>query len=942
MLWHNGAVISTGVSSIHADRAPGRPAVRVAAVVLAYTVLGLALTWPLAARFLTHVPGDGIDDPSLAWNLWWVKHALVDQPQNPFSCAWQFWPVGINLAFYTLTVLNGMLSVPLQAVFGLIPAYNVLLLSSFVLSGLGGYLLAREFLGGTGPDRLAGPGRRGVEAAAFVGGALYAFASAKLFYAALGQGNIASSQWAPFAALYIWRAARPAGTARDAALAALFLVLQAYAELTYASFLVIFAVLAFLWGMRSRFLPLLGRFAVMAALFAVGLAPVLANMLPDLAAEGDFFTSGGGFADIFSADLAGYAVPTQLHPLLGGIVRGWSDEISLQADGRQFAIDKGQHIYVGYVAVGLAVAGVWRGRRRRATWLWAGAAALFFLLTLGPNLRVAGADTGIPLPFRIIEQLPFFKGNRYPSRYAVMLLLCLAPLVAGGALAALGGVGQPRREGPVHGASLRGLPVLASALLALMLFEHLSAPLPISDLRVPALYERVAQEAGDFALLELPLGWRNGARVAGKQDVLIMQQLWYQTTHGKRVLGGNTSRNPEFKFQYFSEQPSLARLIAMTNAADVPQHAALRAALAASPVTAADRDQAAAWAAFNNIRYVMVHRDKLMPETEAAARDLLPLSLVAEEGDLALYRVAQDLPAPTTYRLATDGGRIALGEGWSPPGNEGATGDTENPEDEGVIAQRKEVRLLLPVGLGATVLRFRAAALVPDQRLRVLVDGEVLGEQPLSMAPGWVSFDVPANARRGALSEVRLRFSRTLSVDELAPRLSRAGPVGLLVRSAGQEAGDFGHIYLNGRDVSPNQRGYNLVSLDAAGNLLAAANFDTHADPVASAHLAKWVAAQPPGMVVAGAVRDEASLHLEGPALDALRSLGLTADLSGHFRWGHAFIAVVGVSGGATSTSWVTPQEGSDAVRPVQVSWGLPLSEPRMAAQFYEVHLVDK
>ena len=938
-------VISTDVMSTNEGHPARGTAREYAAVVLAYTVLGLALTWPLAAAFLTHVPGDGIDDPSLAWNLWWVKHALVDQPQKPFASAWQFWPIGINLAFYTLTTLNGMLGIPLQAVFGLIPAYNVLLLSSFVLSGLGGYLLAREYLGRSGPDglrgqtglRSAGEGRAGV--AAFVGGALYAFASAKLFYAGLGQANIASSQWAPFAALYIWRAARPGGTVRDAGLAALFLVLQAYAELTYASFLLIFAGLAFLWGVRANLKPLVGRFAVMAALFAVGIAPILANMAPDLLAEGDFFTSGGGFSDIFSADLAGYALPTQLHPVFGDIVQGWSEQVSQQDDGRQFAIDKGQHIYLGYVALGLAAAGAWRGRRRRATWLWAGSAALFFLLTLGPNLRVAGYDTGIPLPFRIVEQLPFFKGNRYPSRYAVMLLLSLAPLVAGGSLGVLKWAGKK----PVNAT------LLAGALLGLMLFEHLSAPLPTSDLRVPALYQRVAQEEGDFALLELPLGWRNGARVAGKQDVLIMQQLWYQTAHEKRVLGGNTSRNPEFKFQYFSEQPTLARLIALTNAADVPQHDALRAALAADPVTQADRDQAAGWAAFTNIRYVMVHRDKLPPETEAAAKDLLPLSLVAEEGDLALYRVAQDLPAPTTYLLGSDEGRIALGEGWSPPGNKEAAEDTENSEneeDEGVIAQRREVRLLLPVGAGAAALRFRASALVPDQQLSVLVDGKPLGEQPLSMTPGWVSFDVPADAardaRRGALSDVRLRFARTIGADDLASRLSRAGPVGLVVRSAGQEAGDFGHITLNGREVSPNRRGYNLVSLDAGGNLLAAANFDTHADPAASAHLAKWVTSQPPGAIVAGAVRDEASLNLEAPAVDALRSLGVMTDLRGHFRWGHAFIATAAAPGTAAVASWATPQEGSDAVRPVQVSWGLPLSEPQMAAQVTEVQIVHK
>ncbi len=42
-------------------------------VLLVYIALSLVLTWPLAAHFVTHVPGDGIDDPSLAWNLWWAK-----------------------------------------------------------------------------------------------------------------------------------------------------------------------------------------------------------------------------------------------------------------------------------------------------------------------------------------------------------------------------------------------------------------------------------------------------------------------------------------------------------------------------------------------------------------------------------------------------------------------------------------------------------------------------------------------------------------------------------------------------------------------------------------------------------------------------------------------------------------------------------------------------
>jgi hypothetical protein len=892
-------------------------------VVLAYTVLGLILTWPLIARLTTHVPGDGIDDPSLAWNLWWVKHALVDQPQNPFQCAWQFWPVGINLAFYTLTILNGLLSIPLQGAFGLIPAYNLLLLTSFVLSGLGAYLLALDMVG-------AGPRREHRHAAAFVAGALYAFASAKLFYAALGQGNIASSQWAPFAALYILRTARAGGRNRDAALAALFLALQAYAELTYASFLLIFATLALIAGVhrasrgkrrrRREMAVVTGRFAAMGILFVLAIAPVLANMLPDLRAEGDFFTSGGGFADVFSADLVGYLVPTQLHPLLGGIVRQWS-----AASG--FPVDKGQHIYAGYTALALAAVGLESSRRRGLTLFWAGSAFLFFLLTLGPSLRIAGIETGIPLPFRVMEVLPFFKGNRYPSRYSVMLLLSLAPLIAAGTSRVLAWTGRARAAWP-----RAATPAITAVLLtALLLFEHLSAPLPVFDLRVPPLYQRVAAEAGDFALLELPLGWRNGARVAGKQDVLIMQQLWYQSTHGKRVLGGNTSRNPEFKFQYFSENPILARLIAMTNAADLQQHEALREHLQAAPITGDDRALARQWAAFTNIRYVMVHRDKAPAQVEALIRDLLPLSLEAEEGQLALYRVGA-MPPPRSFELNADAGRVALGEGWSTP--QGGDGRNAGGMLSPVYAQRAEVRLLLPLGADAGRLRIRAAALVEGQRVSLVVDGKPGAEQALSAQGGTLTWDISADRRRPPLSDVRLRFDGLTSVTEIGLAAGRPRPFSLLVRSAGQEAGDFGHIYVNGVEHSPNRRGYNLVALQQpSGELLAAASFDTHADGQASRLMAEWLDRVPAGALVAGAVRDEASQRLDQAGVDALIDLRLSVDLRGHFRWGHAFVA--STEGGASERL-----ERVGAVTPVQLSWGPPLSSPQVAAEVFSVELL--
>jgi hypothetical protein len=210
--------------------APGRAGLRRQAAALGlFALLAVVLTWPLASHFTTHVTGDGIDDPALAWNLWWVKVRLVDQfAPDIFHAGWMFHPVAVNLAFYTLTPLNGLLSIPLQTGFSLVVANNLLLLSSFVLGAFGAYLLALDQLRWlTGPASLSAPRPAarvdGRFLAALAAGVIYAFASSKLFYASLGQFNIASSQWSPFCVLLLLRMVQaPRRRLRSAALAGLF------------------------------------------------------------------------------------------------------------------------------------------------------------------------------------------------------------------------------------------------------------------------------------------------------------------------------------------------------------------------------------------------------------------------------------------------------------------------------------------------------------------------------------------------------------------------------------------------------------------------------------------------------------------------------------------------------------------------------------------------
>lgn len=149
-------------------------------------------------------------------------------------------------------------------------------------------------------------------------------------------------------------------------------------------------------------------------------------MIPDLLREGDFFASGGGFADNYSADLAGYLLPTRLHPF-------WGEWVSRFP----FPHDLGEQIFLGYSVMLLALIGAVTFLRRREQRgkgaLWLAATLLFWWLTLGAQVRWMGVPTLIPGPFDLISRLPFFSGNRYPSRYSVMVLMCVAVLAGAGA-----------------------------------------------------------------------------------------------------------------------------------------------------------------------------------------------------------------------------------------------------------------------------------------------------------------------------------------------------------------------------------------------------------------------------------------------------------------------------------------------------------------------------
>jgi hypothetical protein len=213
-----------------------------------------------------------------------------------------------------------------------------------------------------------------------------------------------------------------------------------------------------------------------------------------------------------------------------------------------------------------------------------------------------------------------------------------------------------------------------------------------------------------------------------------------------------------------------------------------------------------------------------------------------------------------------------------------------------------------------------------EQTLTISLNGWEAGRQRLDPNQPEYSFLLPANTIQAGLNDVYLRFDYVTALP-LNP------VVDISVTSAGEDVGGFGHIYVNGHDVSPNQRGYN-VAIIGTGGQVTTASFDTHLDPGASPALVEFLSNAPPDATIAVAAADEASNNLSEDAVQALQqATGSTSDLRGCFRCSHAIIRHAGQT-----------LEALDPLRPVALATSLGLTEPGIAAQieWIEVKAVHK
>lgn len=527
---------------------------RLLGFLLAYALLAVAVTHPLAFRLGDGVPHDWSDPLLNVWVLWWNARSL------PFSAAWwngpSFHPIPGVLSFSETLVGLSPLTTPLQWL-GASPlaAYNTAFLLSFALSAFTMHLLCRSL--------------RMSPALCVVAGLGFGFAPYRAGH--LAHLQVLSGQLIPLVFLGLHRFVET-GRRRWLVLFAAAWALQGLTNGYYLVFLSVLVGCWLLWFIRpGRFGTRLAPVLLAWLLAALALTPVLRRYALWHARYG--FERSLGEIETLSADLMDLLSPSPalahwppagfhsteawLFPgitlplVVAGFVatRRWRS----MAEGPLATLFAAVAALAATVAAITAVTGPWRieaaalslsvsalrkplaislygltlagisSRSLRAVWRRGSVLAFYLMasgamavLALGPGPRAAGLPIWDKAPYWYLLQLPGVSALRAPARFAMLAVFCLA---LAGALA-LGRL--------VEGKGRRGMGLVALAAAGVLWDGWLV--LPIRE--VPAGL-RLAPPQPVAAVLELPLG--------GERDTSAMYR---GTTHGLPVVNGYSGYVP--------------------------------------------------------------------------------------------------------------------------------------------------------------------------------------------------------------------------------------------------------------------------------------------------------------------------------------------------------------------------------------------------------------
>jgi hypothetical protein len=382
--------------------------------------------WPLVVAFAVYGavallanyptwPGDPSrlragDLDMMVWFLAWTPHA-IGHWQNPFATDWLNYPGGVNLSQNTAVPLLGLLTAPLTLAVNPIASVNLLLWLAFPLSAFSMFVVLRRWVRW--------------DVAAFVGGALYGFSP---YMVTQGQAHLhmAFVPLPPLILLAAYETVRPGadrplrwGVALGALVVAQFFISP---EVAATSLLVVVLCAIVLAVADPRSVGPALRKGGRALVVAGGIVIVVVAYPVWMMTHGPYSYRGPAFPGGVSADFLTSVTPTPLQMFTPGRIAAFGAHL----DGGNLT-ENASYIGIPLLLLLIVVVGLcWRNRWIRFA---AVLALLMTILSLGSHLVVDNHVTPVPLPWDVLQHLPF-AGNVIVARLSLYTALFASLLLA--------------------------------------------------------------------------------------------------------------------------------------------------------------------------------------------------------------------------------------------------------------------------------------------------------------------------------------------------------------------------------------------------------------------------------------------------------------------------------------------------------------------------------
>jgi hypothetical protein len=627
--------------------------------------VAIAFSWPLPANLSSTLPGHpGSDTGVYVWNLWAFRHELL-QGYFPFVT---HDILSLNgpapLTLHNYTSFANLLAFPLLPLIGTVATYNVLLMASLAATAFAMFLFCRRVVPDDGAAWVAGllfgfspfMSARATEHFSLVQAAplpVFALLLARLYAVpstrtAAAMGAVVAWAFlsdpyyavyclllAAFAAGYSVVSIKPAAWPQvgvgwrallDVALVCLVgliigIVIRGGGRLDVYGIrisltrlytpVLVFTVLALIraWmEIRPRIsltLPSAGlplRVIAVAVLACVAvLSPVLSAMAPHISERHWISPKIFWRSSAAGADALAFFVPNPTHRLWGELFQR-----GLERMPGGFVENVAS---IPWVAIGVLVLALGLARTRLPRY-WVVLTGFFALLTLGPFIEVGGVQTYVPTPWALLRYVPVLGAARMPTRFAVVVVFGVAVLLA----FAL----RDLRLTWKHPGLVTGLVTL------LLLFELCPAPRYLHSARVPSVYAIIAADPRPIRILQLPFGLRDGTTSYGNVSA---DYQFFQTFHGKQMLGGYLSRLPSKGIERYRQFRLMRVLLDMSAGQDISQERFERALLSSR-----QRIEQL------NVKYVVINRERATPQLEEFARRGFGMTEVATDGPHVLLK----------------------------------------------------------------------------------------------------------------------------------------------------------------------------------------------------------------------------------------------------------------------------------------------------------------